>query len=328
MSLGRYDYHARLISYREGDAIQRLSALRSELQTTTGVFCGYSEIMRLNLDKIPIAAPRLSELQNQLSMLCTTLRELLSTTKPKAEFYTVEEAEQALKVYWEKFGVAKSALSIPDNIRLFAHEARRVLPNYDFSLDHIEDQLLLTWAVFDMLANPGESSLPRDIYDLAVALRSMQDKITSGDNRVFPLLVEASQHEMSYFRKDAALLLRHYKTDEAADILIHLLGDPTEEVVAEASNSLKHLKNRKAIPTLIECLERKFEAMAYIGWIASALAAMPDERALEPLIRKTEEVLQNLEQNRDFFYPAGGLFEALQAIGGARAEEILRRYSR
>lgn len=96
------------------------------------------------------------------------------------------------------------------------------------------------------------------------------------------LIVELKDKDW-HMRSSAAFLLANIGNAQSVSPLISALNDESDEVRWDVVNALGRLKDRNAVPALIEVLRN--EKVDYVRWsAATALGEIGDQRAVEPLI--------------------------------------------
>jgi hypothetical protein len=330
MDLDQYTNHLLFRPLRDETAKTRLVDLQIELRSPRSTFCGFAQLLAHFMSPIDTRSASLIHFLGQLTFICDQLDRLYEQTRLIDERDAEQTALEGLSIYWNSRETFQFIHNLPVVMLSLEAELAPLLPGHDFWLDSLATQANLVWAAFDMLANPQDPEIPKHLLEFDRILRELQLQQRYQDQQSWEQFLRASTHEMAYFRKIAAGALRHFRSEESFKVLLRLLEDDHDEVAAEASDSLRELKDHRAVPALAERLKKGFKNPSYLGWIGSALEAMPESQALEALIDTLDRVMsQHREAAWDQvskYHPVGGLYSAIQAIGGRRAEEALKRY--
>ena len=327
MDWDQYTFHMSLAGYLAPPR-SRLGALRSEAARVRSTFCGLAQILVASSQKGDDEVAEVHDVIQDLQIVCDLLRLIHENLMPSG-MPPKDDDEMLLMLdgYRQRYAVVQLARSLSKKMFFADAQLRRILPNLDFWLSHIDEQSQLLWACFDMLVSPE----PPDVLSEAIAfdrvLREIAHQANYQESNSLTQFIRASEHPMAYFRTKAAVALRHISDERAFEALLQLVGDDHEEVAAEAANSLGNRGDRRAVAVILARLEQGFEYEAYIGWMGSALAAMPDSTATVPLIQALDDLMKKpLNGDPLLLHPTAGLIAALKAIGGAVAENALRGY--
>jgi hypothetical protein len=327
MNPEKYLYHMSLLPYREEGMKTRLAALRADMHQPKNTLCGFAELLQIHMNKAQSVPNSLFDFQATVKSICVTLTELREKTDYDREILTEETAKEALLLFWQKYEVVQIALSLPTKMQALEADFRNVMPRFEFWLENITDKTLLLWAEFDVLANPNTMDLPDEYVQFYELLEESLEEIRVGNFIGLEQVIAASRHELSYFRNIATTVLGHFKDERATDALILLLFDEVEEIRGWAASSLKNTNNEKVISALVQALQQNFNDEAYIGWIGDALAEMPNELAVDALVVTLDSIMTDPTRSHGFFtYPVAGLYKALKAIGGEKAEAAIKRH--
>jgi hypothetical protein len=317
----RYKHHYALLEFRKAELRERFTIFRSAILPITATLSGFNEILRFELNE-NITSDDITEFCQKLSDICIWLQHL-------SERLIIEDSENETMVS-EKFVQVSDYRHVAEDMRtLSSFISRHVLPQ---SVDpkYLSEVLLnyadLLEANWEVLISADTLNIPSEVHEAhAFHMEMRHGDIGSPDHR--SIVLSAATHPFHEIRKDSAILLRHYDDQSSLAVLISLLVDEKEEIVGLAADSLRHLRKREVVPILISVLNRKFENQAYLGWIAEALASMPDETALDSLIAQLDYLLQgSVASWQTQVYPIAGFRKAIASIGGEKAQEALERY--
>jgi hypothetical protein len=318
-----YRYHYALLSYRQAERNERLAVFRSSVQQISPTICGYAEILQVK-ETESIQSVENVEVAARLQRICRLMQKLSDDLISAISSNDV--------VVWESLTNSAKQHYLVDDLRSVSQYLQGMTTNLSLNIDTghlsttLQDKAMALQANWDVLVNAEEPDIPVDIVSAHQFHKRMQEEPV-GDPQGLPVLLEAAAYSLAVIRHDAAVLLRHYHDERAVTALINLLADEVEEIVAWSANSLGYLQSRDAVPALIASLNREFDNQAYVGWIAEAISAIPDEAALDPLIALLDRYMNDTIRIWQIdLLPIAGLCKAIAAIGGDKAHAVLTKY--
>jgi hypothetical protein len=324
-----YRHHLPLLAMREESAKARFHLLLHDLKPVSSSLRGYGDMLRQTMQQAQFVTPELVDFHANMQSLSTTLQEVDQQTRSDWQSLSEEEAQANLALYWDRRDAIDAMFALEKQSSVVEGEIDRLL-NQKISLTQmLERNANLLWALYDVLINPSKMDIPETIVQREWLIRDAQTKAKEGNLEGLETLIDASVSPSEYFRQIAAETLQYFKDTRAVAMLMNLLFDEQEYIRGVAAHSLKQLKDTQAVPLLISALDQKFKDGHELGMIAEALGAMRDERAVDPLIDVLEKLMRRSRGLGDRqAQPLAGIYNALKAIGGDRANAAIERHFR
>jgi hypothetical protein len=325
MNEERYPFYFALASYREAPPTERLRLLCHDLHQPITTFCGISDFFRFSVDQVEperVVPESVQDLCEELRHLCETLHRLHDEIRDQEASDATIQA--ALNTAWNHRSLVDQVLKLAERMQGLRDPLEGIVESLDVWIRSLSRAAHYLWVDLDVFANTGQLHIPEEVH-AALRLYREIDHAELGSSELLRLMLKAATSPFPALRLKVGVLCRHYPEDKVVETMSVLLHDPSEQVVAWTVDSVRYVKSRKLLPALVENLDRVFDERAYLGWIGEALSHVPDERALEKLIKILDRLMENPAIDTSI-YSVAGIRKAIQAIGGTQAEEALKRH--